>query len=84
MTILSPCVYVHHVCVWALWQSEEDIRFPGPGLQELRFTVWELGTEPLPSARAAFSPALVLTSYHFPRYICATVYIARPDVHIYF
>lgn len=52
--------------------------------KQLRFTVGELGTEPLPFARAAISPALVWSSYHFPRCTHATVYIARPDINIYF
>jgi hypothetical protein len=40
MSILPECIYVHHVCGWCLWGSEEGTIAPGNRVPMTCTTSW--------------------------------------------
>lgn len=47
MSVLSACVYVHHVHTWCLRRLEEDPGRPGTGVCGSPCGFWELHLGPL-------------------------------------
>lgn len=51
---MSVCISVNHMSPWCPWRSEVAIGFPKNwSYRQLQAVMWVLGTEPVPSLKAA-------------------------------
>ena len=58
MSVLSGCMYVHHMCAWCLRRPEEGVGSPGTGAMdgcELPCGCWELNRGPLQEQQGLFT-----------------------------
>lgn len=73
MSVLSACIFAHHVCACSSWRSEEVS-------DALWTTVWALAMEPRSTARTVLTPELslqlpphVFKDLFFSSYVCLCV-----------